>query len=562
VRRALVAGMLAMAAAEARAQDPLEVPVLCSGQRISEVIVRTRPPFAPRDVPWYQAPLRVLEALHTTTKPSVVRRYVLLHEGDDCTERLRRETERLLRTYPFFAAARVGAYDDGAGGVKLIVVTTDELTVVGDARFRGSRPTGLTLGERNVGGTGTEVIARWQNADQREGFGIAVTDHQFLGLPYELALLAERGDIGERRWLAQVARPFLIDEQRRAWRATARESNEVFPFVRPDSDAPVELGIARRFVDVGGVLRLGPPGRLSLFGVSFSREEDDTGLLPRPDTTGQASSLLGRYESRRNARINALWGFRALDFSQMVRIDALTAEQDIARGVQLGLLFGRSLDVLATPDDDIFLAADLYIGAGSGRTLVRVNARGEGRQNNNTNQWDGILAAGRISLTQLVGARHTIDLDGEWSGGWRQRSPFQLTLGDRQAGVRGYRNARVAGGQRMVFRFEDRWLIDTWLDDADVAGSVFLDAGRLWAGDVPYGVQTPFRMGAGFGILAAVPSGSRRTYRLELALPLHRGAGAQWEVRLRTVSAGLPLFWREPGDVARSRERAVPRSVF
>ena len=562
MRRALVTGLLVVAAAQARAQDTLEVPVLCAGQTITEVIVRTQPPFAPRDIPWYQAPLRVLEALHTTTKPSVVRRYVLLHPGDQCIERLRRETERLLRTYPFFASARVGAYDDGAGGVKLIVVTTDELTVVGDASFRGSEPTSLTLGERNVGGTGTEVIARWRNADERDGYGLAVTDHQFLGLPYELALLAERGDIGERRWLAQLARPFLIDEQRRAWRATARASRDVFPFVRGASEAPVELGVARRFVDVGGVLRLGPPGRLSLFGVSFSREVDDTGLLPRPDTTGEAASLVSRYVSRRNARINALWGFRSLDFTQMARIDALTAEQDIARGVQLGLLFGRSLDVLATPDDDIFLAADLYIGAGSGRTLVRINGRGEGRQDNNTNRWDGILVGGRVSLTQLVGERHTVDLDAEFSGGWRQRSPFQLTLGQRQSGVRGYRKARPPGGQRMVLRFEDRWLIDTWLDDADVAGSVFVDAGRLWMGDVPYGVETPFRMGVGFGIIAAVPSGSRRTYRLEFALPIHRAAGAEWEVRLRTVSAGLPLSWREPDDVARSRERAVPRSVF
>lgn len=562
MRRRLVAGVLVMAATQARAQDVLEVPVLCAGQPITEVIVRTRPPFAPRDVPWYQAPFRVLEAIHTTTKPSVVRRYVLLREGDLCSERLRRETERLLRTYPFFASARVGAYDDGAGGVKLIVVTTDELTAVGDASFRGSQPTRLTLGERNVGGTGTEVVAGWRAGHERDGFALAVTDHQFLGLPYELALLAERGDVGERRWLAQLARPFLIDEQRRAWRATARESQDVFPFVREASEAAVEVGVNRRFMDLGGVLRLGPPGRLSLFGVSFSREEDDTGLLPRPDTTGEAASLVARYDRRRNARINLLWGFRSLDFTQMPRVDALTAEQDIARGVQLGLLFGRSLDLLATPDDDIFLAADLYIGAGNGRTLVRVNGRGEGRKDNNTDQWDGILAGGRASLTQLFGARHTMELDAEWSGGWRQRSPFQLTLGDRLAGVRGYRKARAAGAQRMVLRLEDRWLIDMWRNDADVAGSVFVDAGRLWAGEVPYGVHTPFRVGLGVGILAAVPSGSRRTYRLELALPVHRGAGANWEVRLRTVSAGLPLIWREPEDVARSRERAVPRSVF
>jgi hypothetical protein len=563
VRRAVVAGLLAIAAVEARAQqDTLEVPVLCEGQPISQIEVRTRAPFAPRDVPWYRAPLRVLEELHSTTDPSVVRRYLLLRAGQPCTERRLRETERLLRSYPFFASARASAYRDERGGIKVIVVTTDELTAVVDGTFRGSRPTSLTLGERNIGGTGTEVVGGWRDGRHRDGFGLAMVDHQFLGLPYRLDLVAERGDIGERRWLAQVAKPFLIEEQRRAWRATATEIDKRFPFLRVESDAPVELAISRRFYDVGGVFRLGPPGRLSLFGISFSREEDASLLPPIPDTTGRAEGLLARYDERRNARINALWGFRSLSFRQMERVDALTATQDIARGVQLGLLFGRSLNVLATADDDVFVASDLYIGAGNGRTFLRVDARGEGRQNYDVNAWDGILAASELSLYQLLGPRHTLQFDAEWSGGWRQRSPFQLTFGERQAGVRGYRQAREAGARRLVFRLEDRWLIDTFRDDADVAGAIFVDAGRLWAGDVPYGIDTPFRVGAGIGILAAVPSGSRRTYRLELAIPFHHSTGAGWEVRVRTTSVGLPLGWREPDDVARSRERAVPRSVF
>ena len=116
-------------------------------------------------------PLRVLVELHSTTRPSVVMRYLVLKAGEPCVERRRLESERLLRTYPFFTSARVGAYDDGNGGVKLIVVTQDELTTVADAKFRGSRPTELTLGERNVGGTGTEVVARWRDAEWRNGYG-------------------------------------------------------------------------------------------------------------------------------------------------------------------------------------------------------------------------------------------------------------------------------------------------------------------------------------------------------------------------------------------------------
>jgi hypothetical protein len=557
-----MAGVLAIAAAEARAQDIVEIPVLCAGQPISDIEVRARGPFERQDTPWYRAPLRLLAELHSTTRPSVVRRYLLVRHGEPCTEQRLRETERLLRTYPFFASARVGAYDDGQGGVKVIVVTTDELTTVLTAGFRGSRPTALALGERNVGGTGTEIIGAWRDEDVRDGYGLAVVDHQFLGLPYELALLAERGNLGERRWLVQAAKPFLIEEQRRAWRITATESDEVFPFLREASEAPVELALDRRFVDVGGVFRLGPPGRLSLFGVSFSREEDAPGLPVRGDTTGHAEGLVDRYVRRRNARINALWGFRALSFDQMDRIDALTATQDVARGLQIGLLFGRSVSLLATADDDIFIAGDLYIGAGNGRTFLRLDARSEARQDYDVNAWDGILASGRLTLYQLLGTRHTLEAEAEWSGGWRQRSPFQLTLGGGQAGLRGYRRSRETGARRTVFRLEDRWLIDTFREDADIAGAIFVDAGRLWAGDVPFGGNTSFRVGAGIGLLAAVPSGSRRTYRLELAFPAHHSEGAHWEIRLRTTSVGLPLGWREPDDVARSRERAVPRSVF
>ncbi|HUF30233.1 MAG TPA: hypothetical protein VMM77_06170 [Gemmatimonadaceae bacterium] len=562
MRRALVLGVLVLAGAEARAQDTLEVPVLCNGQTITDVQVRTRPPFAPRDVPWYRAPLRVLQAMHTTTRPSVVKRYILMRAGDPCVELRRRETERLLRSYQFFASASVGSYDDGAGGVKIIVVTTDELTAVVDGSFRGANPTAVGLGERNAGGTGTAIIARWQNLEGRDGYGLALTDHQFLGLPYELELAAERGDMGERRWLVQMARPFLIEEQRRAWRVTATESDEVFPFVRLASEVPVMLSLSRRFIDAGGVIRLGPPGRLSLFGVSYSREEYLTGLPPRPDTTGESASLLHRYETRRNVRLNAIWGFRMLDFTEMERIDALTATQDIAHGVQVGLMFGRSLSLGPRGDDDIFIAGDLYIGVGSGRTFLRLDGRGEGRQNSDTERWDGILADGRLSLFQLFGSRHTTEIDVEWSGGWQIRSPYQLSLGIRGAGVRGYRRAREAGARRLVMRFEDRWLVDVWRDDADVAGAVFVDAGRLWAGNVPYGIDTPYRIGAGIAILAAVPSGSRRTYRLDLTLPVHRGEGVGWELRFSTVSVGLPLGWREPGDVSRSRERTVPTSIF
>jgi hypothetical protein len=44
-------------------------------------------------------------------------------------------------------------------------------------------------------------------------------------------------------------------------------------------------------------------------------------------------------------------------------------------------------------------------------------------------------------------------------------------------------------------------------------------------------------------------------------LPLDRGDGARLELRLRTEDR-TRIFWREPRDVERSRERSLPQRIF
>ena len=83
----------------------------------------------------------------------------------------------------------------------------------------------------------------------------------------------------------------------------------------------------------------------------------------------------------------------------------------------------------------------------------------------------------------------------ELSGVQRVAFPLQLSLGDHSGGVRGYGSANFVGGQRAVARAEERWLLP-WLGSrADVAVAGFAEAGKLWAGDVPYGATTGVHLG-------------------------------------------------------------------
>jgi hypothetical protein len=531
----------------------------CNGEIISDVSIVTRPPTEGLGTRWWEAPLRFATDLHVTTEPGVIRRFLIVKEGRPCIERERAESARILRAQHFLANASITAIPDTSGTVSLIVETRDELTPVVGGSTSGARLTSLKLGEGNLLGSATSVVGEWRDGRVRDEYAFRGVDHQFLGRHYVFAVWLARRDQGMGEWTTDLSHPFFTDQQRFAWRASAGSNRELFEFQRNDT-TPVPFAFERRFVDVGAVVRIGIPGRLSLFGVSFSQEEDTPFLPPTPADDVPYDSLLARHAPRRNARVNALWGLRNLRFMQVERFEGLTATQDIRLGFQLGTLIGRSLSVLNTTDDDYLVAADLYGGIGGERGMVTLSARGEGRQNYDTNQWDGILGSARVAAIRRVSDRHTLTASLDWSGGWRQRIPFQLTLGSRVGGMRGLRHSREAGARRAVARVEHRWYVAQLQGLADVGLAFFGDAGRVWKGDAPFGIDSPLRYSAGVSLLAAVPPRSKRTWRLDLVTPVGGGLDTRWEVRVTHSVAGRD--WREPGDASRSRERSVPASVF
>lgn len=544
----------------------------CNGQIVSSVdIDAQRPRFGGVINSRWRRFARSLGLHHRTTRDDVVRRFVLLEAGDRCSELRRAESERILRAQPYLSSARVRAVPDGMGGTRIEVVTTDEVpAIIGGAFSRGT-VSGVRLGSANAYGSGVAVVASWrQGFFYRDGFTARVTDYQFLGRPYILNVDARRQPLGGDL-LFQLSHPFLTDLQRIAWRVSYGNGSGYTGFVRPvhiaGSPGDPSLLSGREYYDAGGVVRLGGPGRLSLFGLSVSREREyaahdpvirsDSGLLA--DT---AASLTGRYPNFAAARLNALWGVRNVNFITVTGFDALRAQQDVRRGFELGTLLGRSVPALGTTEDDIFVAGDLYVGFGTARSFLGLQAVAEGRQDVNTTRWDGILGSGRIAWYQPLTSHHTLITSGRFNGGWRQRVPFQLRLGDLEGGVRGYSGSRVTGGQRAVATIEDRWYLGRFRQVADLGLSPFVEGGRMWAGDVPFGQTVANRYSAGLGFLTTFGTRSKRVYRVDVGVPLVKDPhGGRIDFRFSSTDDTRD-FLHEPGDVARGRERTTPRGVF
>ena len=536
----------------------------CMGQRIDDIVVYSE---APSVANLQRVPVlaRLARNLHATTRAELIRRFLLLDEGQGCSELRRAESERILRAQPFIADADVFVIPNDHGGVDLEVRTSDEVSIVigGSVRARSPNVSFLLLGNANLLGQGVFLSGAWRDGDGlRDAFTFRGIDNQFLGHPWVLGVEAERATLGGS-WRVEGTQPFLTDLQRVAWRALAGMRTGYVELRQPNRDIPT-LVSERAYFDVGGIVRVGPPGRLSLFGVSFTGDDERTGdrlLLPDNGVLRDVGRTPRDYSPHRIARANMLLGVRDIRFVRRQGLDALTAAQDVPLGFQLGTQFGRSLALLGAREEDIFMAGDLYIGAASGIATLRVQARGEGRRGAGGARWDGVLTTGRVTHYLKFSPRHLNQAVVEWSAGYRQRTPFQLLFGVPEGGVRGYEESSLAGGQRVVSRFEERFVFGKVFGVADGGVALFADAGRQWAGDVPFGVNTGVKTSVGFSVLATVPPRSARLWRADVAFPLNSGANARWTIKITNADRTQFVF-REPRDVEIGRELTVPSSIF
>src|SRR6202049_1314341 len=363
----MLALMLAAASAtNAQPQSLSGLPVTCKGEIISRIAIDASPPFRITGSSIWKRAGRLAAKEHYTTRDAVIRRYLALQLGDQCTEVRRAESERILRAQPFLADATGLAYDDGQGGVTLNVTTVDEVSLlIGLGLGGGSCTSYALLGENNLLGSAIHLEGGWKKgAHFRDIYAGKLMDYQFLGRPYQFRLEGGRRELGSD-WSTEASHPFLTDLQRISWRTTAGNSRGYFYFRRPGAD-PAAILLERSYSDIGGVVRIGPPlGRLALVGgsISFEDESPATSPIRVTDTAlvaDTSQALMNRYVRHQTARLNALWGVRNVHFVRVSGFDALEGTQDLRTGIQLATLLGKGAKFLRGNERDWFGSGDLY----------------------------------------------------------------------------------------------------------------------------------------------------------------------------------------------------------
>ena len=534
----------------------------CDGARIVAIdITPGRPPFSGAARKW-QVAARAIGLHHATTDPEVLRAFLQLREGGLCTQERISESERVLRGLPFIADAHVVAERLPGNQVRIQVQTVDEVPVLAAGSIRRGTPSALALGNANLGGDGLRLFAGvTRGFVYRNGGFVQLSKYELFGAPVIGAAEAARGPIDSHVSMG-VSWPFLSNLQHGSWQAAFRAGDD-FPTVsRADSD-DLALQVHSQRWSVSGTARSHIGGLITLAGPAIigvhSRPAStpvfvtDSGLVSFPTAVYQQ-----RYANINTVRAGALGGVRRINYRTVTGFDALFASQDVLNGVEVGLLaaggpFNQHGDFLG--------AGAMYAGRSGERWLAATEIEAEARRDFVMHDWTSTIASGRAAAYYKFGEPWLLELNNEYSSIVESLIPAALAIGDPVGGVRGYAGARVSGATRDVSRIELRWARRDVFKRGDAGISIFSDAGRLRAGDVPFGENTTAQS-VGVSLLAAFPSKSKRVYRLSLAVPLRRGLGASG-VEVRFVSGDpTATFWTEPGDVTQARLAPVPSTLF
>lgn len=552
-------------------QEPAAIPrggalVTCNGEIVSGIDIHSYPPGSTRVQDAWLVVGNAAGIHHVPTRPEVIQAYLRVQVGSRCTEVDRRESERLLRAQRFIASATVRAVPDGTGSVRIDVEVVDDLSPIIGGSLNGASVASVLLGVQNLDGRGLIVEVSGQRGfGYRTGFGGDVVKYGAFHHPFTLAIGGELDPLGDALRF-EFSKPFLTDLQPNGFHVGINELNNYYDLTRPTGD-DVFLNVRRASYDIGvgtRVARLNNHGAVGVLGALVMGQNintaqqavfmTDSGLVAAPGLP----EVDNRYSAFSVVRAGLFGGIRALTFTTVRGFDALTAAQDIGRGAEFGIFAGPS--IWETPHvQDYLITGELYAGIGNPASFLEIRLLAEGRADRSIKQWDGMVGFGKFAWYVKPSAVETRLTTFEFSQVQRLVFPLQLSFFDDQGGLPGFNSSHAVGGKRAVVQIEERRVVKIITSRADFAVAGFVAAGKIWAGDVPYGQNTPVRASVGVSLLTAYPAGSKRTYRMDFAVPVNPD-GAKFQIRFSS-SDETRSIWRQPNDIAGAHSGAILQNL-
>ncbi|MGH7899795.1 MAG: BamA/TamA family outer membrane protein, partial [Candidatus Binatia bacterium] len=499
--------------------------------RIRSIIVDNRPIFDPDErldnvplLPDMTFVFRAANFLHIDTKQEVIRREMLVREGDPADPHLLAESERNIRALAYVREVKVSTVPAGPGEVDVIVATRDTWTLQPRASFAsggGTRKSSFGLVESNLLGYGKKIRVLHRSGIDRSASLFEYIDPRILGSRWRAG--GQYQDTSDGR-IAEGFFDYPFYSFETPWSGGAeyvsrREKARIFDHFGN------EIAEFRReqeafFARVGRRLPISDEQVVHRLGVFYRRTEDTF-----PDST--ADSLLLPFDRRQSAP-GLFYHREEIRFVKEKHFRVLDRVEDFNLGNTFDAEISYSAKALdALVDEPIATVVDRHgFDFGPGRKAF-VHGLVTARHHHGDFR-NAVLEVEGISYNRVNWLiEHTLVSHLKFDLGRNLDRDVQLILGN-DNGLRGFDTRQFVGEKRFIFNLEDRmFFIDDLFHLLSLGAVVFFDTGYVWKRN--QGVDFR-RLATSVGIglrVDALRAAGEAIFRLDLAFPLTDGGSGQ-----------------------------------
>jgi hypothetical protein len=457
---------------------------------------------------------RAADRLHVETRASVVRRFLLFHEGDAFSLERLQETERNLRAQHYLKFASVTALPPHDGVVDVVVSTQDAWSIAPETQAGskgGAGNYGASISESNLFGLGKEAEVSWKKDVDRTRIGVQYQDPMMLDGYWSSFLAYGRTSDGNDQRLT-LKRPFY------SFSTPWSTELSFIGFQRDDRLYSEGVTAARfshqmrRAVASWG-WAIDPSDTTAnrvVAGVRLMRDRFATRLqfdtfIPPVDRDYRY--LFARFEHAENS-------FVKLNF-----VNKDVRYEDFNLGRQYSIEGALSPRAIGAPVNSAYGCAIFADGVGSPTAFmlhtITLESRFDGGPQN-------AIASGGVYAVRRMGDDHPSTFVGRvvLNNAWRQDREDQF-FADGLTGLRGYRAHTFAGSRSLIINAEQRFYLGRELLQLYSPGVVgFVDAGNATNGS--FSELVKLKLDAGVGIRIGLPRTPKNLLRLDLAYAMNR----------------------------------------
>lgn len=458
---------------------------------------------------------RLANSLHIVTAESVIRNQLLFETGDNFSQQIIEESERILRAtkYLYDAEIRVSRYQNNV--VDIEVITRDVWTLTGSINFSregGSNELSAEIEEDNLLGYGKKLKLKTGSTVDRDETLVKYSDKQLLGTRTKMSALYSDNSDGATE-LFEIERPFFSLHTKWSIGLTLFNNDRTDSiyqfgeitnqFDHSEENISVFFGLSEGYLN----------NHVYRWRFGFDKERDN--FSPNPDYPGSP------VPEDRDFRYP--WVSLEIYEDRVIKthhVKQIRRTEDLNLGTEINLKFGMSTQHVDAENDGIVYDLDASMAFRSkGNHLLLFRPHWSGRYADRTSENNRLGFESRFYTPVLGEHVFYMSLRADYvKDGYLDE---QLLLGG-DSGLRGYPLRYQTGDRSYLFTVEQRFYTQWhWFQLAYVGALVFFDIGRAWEPGTPENARTRELKDAGVGLRLASSRGSRGlVLHIDLAFPM------------------------------------------